>query len=123
MVTTNINPINDILLGIAFIGGVIIYARTKIPRQEVADLKSLLDTQGKTIEELKKARLEDTKLIGKLQGQIETYKELPLQELANGIKKVGEGQDKILQVLQTSAEIAAKSASDGGLLVRTVETK
>ena len=59
------------------------------------------------------------KEISELTGQIKVYKELPLQKLADGIQKVADSNDKILTALENSAIIAANSANDGGLLVKT----
>lgn len=115
MVTTNINPLNDILLAIAFVGGVIVYTRGRIPQQTIKNLQDLVDSQTKSIAELKESRIEDAKAIGTLQGQVKVYKELPLKSLADGIKEVANiskenatSNQKILEVLTTTAAINAK---------------
>jgi hypothetical protein len=118
MVSTTFNPINDILLLIVFVGGVIVYSRSRIPSQTIKNLQDLADSQTKTIAELKVARIEDAKAIGVLQGQVQSYKELPFEsfkDLSVGIKEVVKvskdnavSNQKILEVLQVTARINAE---------------
>lgn len=115
MITTNINPVNDILLAIAFVGGVFIYTRGRIPQQTIKNLQDLADSQTKSITELKEGRIEDAKVMARLEGQLALYKELPLRELANGIKNVvriskdnADSNHKILNELKKSSIIAAE---------------
>lgn len=105
VVSTTFNPVNDLVVLIAFVGGVIVYTHSRIPQQTIKNLQDLTDSQSKSIAELKEARVEDAKLIGKLQGQVESYKELPLKELAEGIKQVASSNNEILLTLQTTAQI------------------
>lgn len=114
-ITTNFNPVNDGIVLIIFLGSIIVYSRSRIPQQTIKNLQDLSDSQilrinqqEASIAELKEGRVEDAKTIGKLQGQIESYKELPLQELANGIKEVAVSNKKILDTLQTTARINAE---------------
>lgn len=118
MVSTTFNPINDILLAIVFVGGIIVYSRSRIPAQTIKNLQDLVDSQTKTIAELKEARIEDAKAIGVLQGQVQSYKELPFEsfkDLSVGIKEVvkiskdnAQSNQQILQVLQATAKINAE---------------
>jgi hypothetical protein len=129
VVTANFNPVNDIILAIVFIGGVIVFSRTRIPRQTIKDLQDHVAAQDLIINDLKEARIEDAKTIGVLQGQIQSYRDLPFEsfkDLAVGIREVvkiskdnAASNQKILEVLTSSANIAAASANDGGLLVKT----
>ncbi len=136
MVTTNINPVNDILLLIAFVGGVFIYARGRIPQQTIKNLQDLVDSQGRTILELKEARIEDAAKIGELTGIVQSYKELPFasfKDLAEGIQEVvkiskanteiskqnAHSNQLILETLQGSARLAKDAQANGGLLVKT----
>lgn len=107
MVVTNFNPINDVLLLIVFVGGVIAYSRSRIPSQTIKNLQDLADSQGKSITELKEGRINDARIIGDLQGQVKVYKELPLRELAEGIKEIGNSNKLILQELQKTSIIAS----------------
>ena len=53
---------------------------------------SVLEQQAKTDAQL---HMENAKSIADLQGQIKVYKELPLRELADGIKKIAVGNEKL----------------------------
>lgn len=108
MVSTTFNPVNDILIAIGFVVTVIVASRNQIPRQTVKDLQSLVTAQETRIKVLEDGRLRDTETIGTLKGQVQTYKELPLQELAKGILEVSESNKQILATLQNSAEINAQ---------------
>lgn len=118
MVSTTFNPINDLVVMVVFIGGVIAYSRGRIPQQTIKNLQDLTDAQAKSliaqakaIEELKDLRVADVKSIGRLEGQISLYKELPLRELAKGIKEVSDSNKQILTTLQATAKINAEDRS------------
>lgn len=113
--TTSFQLIQDVIAGIVFVGGVIVYSRSRIPQQTVKNLQQLTDSYEKRIkaleDELKdnhQIQLKNVAAIGDLQGQVKVYKELPLQELADGIKQVSKSNVQILQELQKTASIAAE---------------
>ena len=115
MVTTNFNPINDIVLLVVFVGGVIVYAKSRIPCQTIKDLQAHANAQDLIIKDLRDSKEQLIKAIGVLEGQVKTYKELPLQELANGINEVvkisrdnAESNQRILETLQATAAINAE---------------
>jgi len=107
-ITTTFNPVNDGIILVLFIVGIIASARTRIPRQTIKDLESLVKAQGEKIRILEEGRITDTKTIGTLEGQVKTYKELPLIDLANGIKEVSQTNKQILETLQATAKINAE---------------
>lgn len=121
--------ISDIFIAITVMGASILYARNRIPQQNVKNLTALTNTYEKRIkaleEEIKenhKVQLENVAAISDLQGQIKVYKELPLQQLADGLKetvmvnKENAAVNKenaaisrqILEQLQSTAQIAAE---------------
>lgn len=115
LVSTTFNPVNDIVLLVVFISGVVVTSHSKIPRQNVIDLQALNSTQDTRIKALEEERLADAKIIGTLEGQVQTYKELPLRELADGIKEVvdiskenARSNQAILDQLKRTAVIAAQ---------------
>jgi hypothetical protein len=118
MVSANFNPVNDVILLIVFVGGVVVYSRSRIPAQTIKNLQDLTDSQAKSIAELKEARIEDSRLIGELKGQLQAYKELPFEsfkDLSVGIKEVvkiskdnAHSNQLILESLLTTAKINAK---------------
>jgi len=85
----------------------------------IANLQKLRETDrqdfNNRLKILEDQRLEDTKAIAEMQGQIKVYKELPLRELADGIKEVvviskdnAESNKQILEQLKSTAKIAAE---------------
>jgi hypothetical protein len=122
----NSQIIQDIIFTITLVGGTLIYFKSRIPQENVKNLIILTDTYEKRIkaleDELKdnhQIQLSNVSAIADLQGQVKVYKELPLQELAEGIKQNNEISNKILDTLNKSADIAEAVAHDGGLLVKT----
>jgi hypothetical protein len=107
--------VQDIVAGIVLIGGIIVYSRGRVPQQTIKNLGQLTDTYEKRIraleDELKDnhtLQLQNVAAIADLQGQVKVYKELPLQELADGIKRVSDSNSEILKVLQATSAIAAE---------------
>lgn len=106
--TINSQTVQDLIIGIGLIGGVLLYLKGHVPQQTIKNLEAANDsyvkldaTRQKSIEALEQKvkevidkhtaeKLEWTKAISDLQGQIKVYKELPLRELADGIAKVVE---------------------------------
>jgi di/tripeptidase len=114
-VTTNFNPVNDIILAVVFFGGTFVYARSRIPQQTIQNLQELVSAYEKRIKVLEDDLRTNNKLqfttaaaLAELQGQVKVYKELPLQELADGIKEVSDSNQKILETLQATSIINAE---------------
>ena len=107
--------IQDVLLAIGLFGGVVLYRKNSIPQKNVANLTSLTDTYERRIkaleDELKEnhqIQLKNVAAISDLQGQVKVYKELHLQELANGIKEVVVLQKETVSLLSAKARIDAE---------------
>ena len=120
--TLNSQAVHDVLIAVTLIGGSILYARNRIPQQNVKQLTSLTNTYEKRIKALEDEiksnhlqQLDNVRAIADLQGQVKVYKELPLRELADGIKEIvniskknAESNRAILKQLQSTAGIAAE---------------
>jgi hypothetical protein len=125
--------VESVLLAMTIIGGSILYARNRIPQQNVQNLTALTNTYEKRIKALEdelrdnhKLQLQNVSAIADLQGQVKVYKELPLRELADGINEVVKisrdnalSNQHILETLQESAIALSTEKHDGGLLVKT----
>jgi len=134
---------NLVTIAVILAGAVAVYKvnvkinKSKIPAQTI---KNLEESNSSYIEldKARQAKLQEleTKLqealdahanekiewkeaIADLNGQIKVYKELPLRELAAGIKAVQEINNKILQRMEDSATTLSAEKHDGGLLVKT----
>lgn len=107
-----------IVATIMVIGGAIMAVRSQVPKQTIANLKELSDSQAKLIAELRQSQLDNVKAIGELRGELQSYKDLPFasfKDLADGIKQVvaisqsnADSNLKILQVLQNTSAINAQ---------------
>lgn len=107
--------IQDAIGLIVLIGGTLAYTKSRIPQQTIKNLEALAQTYEKRIraleDELKenhKQQLTNVASIADLQGQVKVYKELPLQELADGIKQNNSISIEILNELRKTAVIAAE---------------
>jgi len=121
--------IQDTLIAVGLLGGTLLYYKGRVPQQTIKNLTEvnasyveLNSTYEKRIKALelqaqddKSKHLENTKSIARLQGQVDLYKELPLRELADGIKEVAiltkdnaESNKAILNQLKATAGIAAE---------------
>lgn len=99
---------------------VILFSKTKSD-----NIKDLLERVGILEKEREYAREEHIKnkeAIKYLEGQLSTYKEIPLKSIAASLEalpKIVESNQKIFDTLNSSAHIAIAEAQDGGLLVKT----
>lgn len=105
------------LIGLSGGGLVILFSsrskeNNKASSELIANLTKLRETDkedfNKRIKALEDQRVDDIKAIADLQGQVKVYKELPLRELAEGIKQVASSNEKILNELQKTAVFAAE---------------
>jgi hypothetical protein len=118
--------VQDILIAITVIGGSWGFYRLRKPSQDtdkrIETLTGLVEDYEKRIKFLEDKIKEDAQLhvdnaraISNLQGQIKVYKDLPLRELADGIKEVvkvsqqnADSNKEILHVLQQTSFINAE---------------
>jgi len=130
MTAIDLSPKNifDIFAVVALIASAYMTIRSTTVRQNMKDQAALIETQGKQIEILKsqseesmKERQQLARQIGGLEGQIKVYKELPLRELADGMKDVVEGNKAILEVLKTSSNARTDEATDAASKVAQVK--
>ena len=108
----NINTllVQNVIIAITLIGGTVLYVKARIPQQNVKNLTALTDTYEKRIraleDELKEnhnLQLKNVAAISDLQGQVKVYKELPLQDLADGINLVSENLKEVVKISQENA--------------------
>lgn len=114
---------------LGFIVGSLLYARSKVPNQTITNYKLLTESQEKRIaalEEQKKldqeTQVENIKAIADLQGQLKTYKDLPLKEIAEALGKISNSNELILSTLNKSAVILADEKTAPGKVTTTIST-
>lgn len=73
--------------------------RSNTTKQTIQSQKELIDTLTVQVNELRKLHEENSKEIGRLIGQVEVYKELPLSTIAASMETIVKTQEKILNKL------------------------
>jgi len=99
----------------------IIFSRTKT--ENLKDLKERVDILEKDREHGRAQHLENQKAISNLEGQIEAYKEVPLKFIPRALEQLIVSNNEILATLQKSASRLSTEKDDGGLLVKTKQSK
>jgi len=107
--------------------GLAIYAnnqntKSKIKDENNKDLIQRVEILEKDREEAREQHLENQKAIANLEGQLKTYKDIPLQQIADSLRDLAKNQDAVLTRLNMNAEIAKKEAESGGVLVKSEES-
>lgn len=91
----------------------ILVLMSKVKTNNLNDLKERVDILEKEREEAKALNMSNQKAISNLEGQLKTYKEIPLKEISGSLAELASGNHKILNTLQTTASI---NAQDRGVL-------
>ncbi|NDC95744.1 hypothetical protein EB077_10605, partial [bacterium] len=80
---------------------------SRLPKQTIENQKALIETYEKRLkaledqkEEDRKQHIENVKAIAELQGQINVYKELPLQQMADSMREIADTNKKILTLIK-----------------------
>lgn len=84
--------------------------------EEIATLRARHTAE---IANLQSGHAESLKLIGQLQGELKSYKELPLKSIADGLQAIQSSTDRVFERLESSAVIAADQQNNGGLMIKT----
>lgn len=113
-------------VALAISSGLVIYAnnqsaKSKIKDDNNKDLTARVEILEKEREYAREQHIENQKAIANLEGQLKTYKDIPLQQIATSIEEQAKASKEILNVLRGSAEVAENEAKTGGLLVRNTE--
>lgn len=99
--------------------GAVLTLMSKVKNDNLSDLKERVGILEKEREDARQLHLENQKAIANLDGQLKTYKQIPLKKIADSLDSLSQSNAQILSVLENSAVIAEATASDGGLLVKT----
>ncbi len=110
---------------ISLISGAILILASKVKTNNLNDLKERVEILEKEREYAQAKHLENQKAISNLEGQLQTYKEIPLKSIAlslEALPKIVESNDQILSTLHGSAVSLSsdtRHASDAVERVRT----
>lgn len=99
---------------------------SRVKTANLNDLKERVDILEKELKYAHEQQHDNQKAIANLEGQLTTYKEIPLKSIASSLEKLAENtrtteksNSLILKILKESALIASHAADDGGVLVKT----
>lgn len=84
----------------------IIFSRVKT--ENLSDLKDRVEILEKEREEARQEHIENQKAFANLEGQLATYKEIPLKSIAKSLDELSKSNGKILSRLEKSAVLASK---------------
>ena len=104
---------------ISLVVGAILVLMSKVKTDNLNDLKERVDILEKELRYAKDEHMENQKAISNLQGQLQTYKEIPLKSIASSLDKLSDSNNRILETLKGSAVIAA---TDRDALVNANQT-
>lgn len=105
------------LVSLAVVGFYVV--RSKVKNENIKDLLDRVAILEKERDEARLQHVENQKAIANLEGQLSTYKEIPLKSIADSLVMLTESNNNILETLRGSAKIAKDAQGDGGLLVKT----
>jgi len=104
----NLNNYLNIISLIAMAVVAFYVVRSKVKDENLNDLKERVAILEKERDEARGQHIENQKAIANLEGQLKTYKEIPLKQIATSLSELSQSNGQILNVLQGSAIIAAK---------------
>jgi len=110
---------------IGYIGyavGAVLILTSKTKSNNLSDLKERVEILEKEREYAREQHIDNQKAIANLEGQLSTYKEIPLKSIAQSLQAlplIVTSNQQILDTLNRSAKIANIESQDGGLLVKT----
>lgn len=98
----------NILGIISLVGGAYLVLMSKIKTDNLNDLKERVEILESEREFARQQHIENQKAISNLEGQLATYKEIPLKSIAKSLDELSKSNGKILSRLEKSAVLASK---------------
>lgn len=114
----------EIIGYIGYILGAVVLLMSKTKSDNIKDLIDRVAILEKEREYSREQHVGNQKAISHLEGQLSTYKEIPLKSIADSLASlpmIVESNQQILNTLNRSATISDLESHDGGLLVKTVK--
>lgn len=98
----------NILGIISLVGGAYLVLMSKIKTDNLNDLKERVAILESEREFARQQHIENQKALSNLEGQLSTYKEIPLKSIAKSLDELSKSNGKILSRLEKSAVLASK---------------
>lgn len=109
---------------IALAMGAALSLMSKVKNDNLSDLKDRVDILEKELKYAHNQHVDNQKAISNLEGQLQTYKEIPLKSIASSLEalpRIMESNTQILETLKGSALIAASDRSSTGTTQKVQE--
>lgn len=102
----NFSLFRDIVGFGALVAGAVLILMSKVKTNNLNDLRDRVAILEQEREEARRQHLENQKAISNLEGQLATYKEIPLKSIAKSLDELSINNGKILDTLQKSKVIS-----------------
>lgn len=109
---------------IALAIGAALSLMSKVKNDNLSDLKDRVEILEKELKYAHDQHVDNQKAISNLEGQLQTYKEIPLKSIASSLEalpRIMESNTQILETLKGSALIAASDRSSTGTTQKVQE--
>ena len=108
MDTLHFNTFITVTGYISLVISAILILTSRVKTANISDLKERVEILEKELKYAHDQHNDNQKAIANLEGQLTTYKEIPLKSIANSLDKLSYSNSQILETLKGSAIIAAK---------------
>ena len=105
---TNFSLFRDIISFSVLVAGSAMILLSKVKTDNLNDLKERVAILESEREFARQQHIENQKAISNLEGQLSTYKEIPLKSIAKSLDELSKSNGKILSRLEKSAVLASK---------------
>lgn len=102
----------EIIGYVGYVAGAIVILTSKTKDDNLKDLKDRVEILEKERVEAKDQHLQNQKAIAHLEGQLSTYKDIPLRGIDESLSKLATSNVEILKTLKKSADIVAKDKKE-----------
>lgn len=99
----NFSLLRDIIGFGALVAGSVLILMSKVKTSNLNDLKERVSILEQEREEARRQHIENQKAISNLEGQLATYKEIPLKSIAKSLDELSKSNTSILKRLEISA--------------------
>lgn len=79
--------------------------KSQTTKETIRQQNELINAQKERLDLLEKQHIENVKAIGALQGEINAYKKIPLDNIAKSLKQIAETNKHILQLIDNNKEV------------------
>ena len=101
MTPTDLLRTIEAVVVIAGLGAIIVAVfKSKTTAATIEQQRELISAQKERLDLLEKQHIENARAIGELQGEVNAYKKIPLENIAKSIKDIASTNSEILKLIQ-----------------------